>query len=101
MSSILSSIILNPRRTILDGNLTWKVIALSSFMIISKLHQTLGLEGKSYYLEEYQMLIDYNMPIVSSLGHIISGFLVGFGTRVSVGFLKYSNQRHHQLSLLF
>jgi len=86
-SHITGTVILYPRKVVFhDYYQKWNVDFLALFLIISKLYHWCFTE-KSYYIDEFRLLLDSNLPIVSSCGFVISGFLVGCGTKVGRTYL--------------
>lgn len=79
-SGLVSSFIVTPNKTLKDPSQSWKVIFLSSFFLTATAW-TNFTERKG--LADPVLAINPNVPAVSALGHLVSGLLVGFGTRVS------------------
>ena len=79
-SGLASSLMLHPRKTLGNSTNHWKVLFLATFFFVSK--AIAGLEKTSSNFDP-QLAVDPNLPIVSLLGSIVAGFLVGFGTKVS------------------
>jgi len=82
-SDIVSSTILNPLEVFSSEN-KWKVAFISSFLVTSSLCNHF-LESDGYYALELAKIQAASFPFVSDIGYAISGFLVGFGTRLSHG----------------
>jgi len=76
MSGIISSSILHPKKTITSSKQKWKLAFLASFVVSSRIF--------SKYFPTND-LISNNIPLVSKLGHLVAGFLVGLGTKVGNG----------------
>lgn len=84
-SGIVSSAVLNPLQA-LSSKSKWKLVFLSSFLVTSSLYNNFAMESDEYYaLELAKIQPSSNIPFVSDLGYAISGFLVGFGTRLGNG----------------
>jgi uncharacterized membrane protein YedE/YeeE len=74
-SGIVSSTFLQPVKALTDPAQHWKLVLLSSFMLIS-----------AFYLERiYDMEAFAQARPVSMLGYAIGGFFVGFGTKLGNG----------------
>lgn len=81
----MSSVLLNPREIFSSKN-KWKMVFMSSFLVTSNLFSKYVLEGDGYYENELDKMKSVpGMPFVSTLGYIVSGFLVGFGTKLGNG----------------
>ncbi|CAJ1962963.1 unnamed protein product [Cylindrotheca closterium] len=78
-SSIVSSIGLHPRKAMTEPGSTWKLCLVSAFMLIG------NTVLARYFTTDYRLIQDPSIPIVSNIGYLIGGFLVGFGTRLSNG----------------
>lgn len=84
-SGIVSSVLLNPREAFSSKN-KWKMIFMSGFLLTSNLFSKYVLEGDGYYEKELDKIKSVpGLPFVSTLGYIVSGFLVGFGTKLGNG----------------
>ncbi|CAJ1962961.1 unnamed protein product [Cylindrotheca closterium] len=78
-SGIVSSIGLNPRKAMTDPGAAWKLSLVSAFMLIGNIVLARHITADS------RLIQDPSIPIVSTIGYLIGGFLVGFGTRLSNG----------------
>lgn len=84
-SGIVSSVLLNPREAFSSKN-KWKMVFMSSFLVTSNLFHKYVIESDGYYENELNKITSVpGIPIVSTLGYIVSGFLVGFGTKLGNG----------------
>jgi hypothetical protein len=79
-ASGISSCILHPIKTLSTPNHHWKVVFLAAFFIAAK---TLAMMESTSSTFDPQLTKDPNLPVVSVLGHVIAGLLVGLGTKVS------------------
>ena len=85
ISSIIRSILLKPRETILrDPSRKWNVVCLASFAASSFLHHRLFHDQENYFQNEFELLVRDGHPIVSKIGYMLSGLLVGLGVKVCV-----------------
>lgn len=76
-SGICSSVLLKPKTLFLSQPETrWKVVFLGSFLIATNAY--IQLVEKSAIIDS-RLAIDPDLPIVSTLGHCVAGFLVGLG----------------------
>lgn len=78
-SCISSSTLLSPRKILIDPSSTWKLVFLSSFLLIS--NTVLGI----HFSYDERLEDDPSIPIVSLYGYLIAGFFTGFGTRLGNG----------------
>jgi len=78
-SCISSSTILAPYKALTDPSTAWKLLFLSSFLIIS--NTVLG----PHFSYDERSVEDPRIPIVSMYGYLLSGFFTGFGTRLGNG----------------
>jgi uncharacterized protein len=78
-SGLVSSTVLSPRTSISDPAVTWKLVLLSAFLLVANL-----VLGKSFVKDE-RLGVDPSIPVVSLVGYILGGLLVGFGTKLSNG----------------
>jgi uncharacterized membrane protein YedE/YeeE len=81
-SGLASSLVVSPRKTFTDPSQTWKLSFLAAFWLTSRLY--IAYVDKDA-LKDPSMNSNSEIPIVSSLGFIAGGFLVGFGTRLGNG----------------
>lgn len=81
-SGICASFVLAPRKTLTESSQQWKVAFLASFLVTVRLYMKY-IDPQA--LEDPRLGTDPALPIVSPLGFIVSGFLVGFGTRLGNG----------------
>jgi uncharacterized protein len=75
-SGIVSTTLLQPRKTLSDSSMLWRSVFIASFLLTSQLF--LGNNAKADPLMQ-------RPPMVSALGYVIGGFLVGFGTKLGNG----------------
>jgi len=78
-SCISSLTIISLHTALTDPSATWKLLFLSSFLLISN-----TVLGPHFSFDE-RLMEDPNIPIVSIYGYLIAGFLIGFGTRLGNG----------------
>mmetsp|Transcript_4576 Transcript_4576/g.8825 ORF Transcript_4576/g.8825 Transcript_4576/m.8825 type:complete len:375 (+) Transcript_4576:288-1412(+) len=84
-SGIVSSVLLNPREMFSSKN-KWKMIFMSSFLVTSNLYSKYVMGSEGYYDDELNKMKSVpGIPFVSTLGYIVSGFLVGLGTKLGNG----------------
>ena len=81
-SGIVSSFILTPRKTLTESSQQWKLSFMAAFLLSVKAYVTY-IDGNA--LVDSALGVDPKISIVSPLGYIVSGFLVGFGTRMGNG----------------
>jgi len=81
-SGIASSLILDTRNTVKSSINQWKIAYLASVLLTTKFYL---LYFTNHALIDPSLGFNLNVPKVSALGHIISGFLVGFGTKLGNG----------------
>lgn len=76
-SGIVNSVILNPIDAVREQKKNWKIILLSSFCFTANIFASAigGRGGKE----------SISMPVLSSAGYTIGGFLVGLGTKLGNG----------------
>jgi hypothetical protein len=79
-ASGIASCILHPIKTISTPSHHWKVCFLAAFFIVAKTLATMENTSSTF---DPQLTRDPNLPVVSALGHVVAGLLVGFGTKVS------------------
>lgn len=84
-SGIVSSIVVKPKETFSTSEGKWKVLFVSVFLITSRFIAKFGESRESLQLERQIVAQSSTLPIVSSLGFAVAGFLVGFGTRLGNG----------------
>eukprot|EP00980_Cylindrotheca_fusiformis_P028274 scaffold22589_cov138-Cylindrotheca_fusiformis.AAC.37 len=77
-SGLISSTVLEPEKALNDPSVSWKLLFMSTFMATSNL-------VSSAYAKDNRMGKDSSLPIVSTAGYLIGGFLVGFGTKLGNG----------------
>jgi uncharacterized protein len=75
----MASTVLHPTQALTDPKSYWKLILLSSFLLTSMM--ILGPE----YIRDPRSESDATIPMVSPVGYILAGLLVGFGTRLGNG----------------
>jgi uncharacterized membrane protein YedE/YeeE len=81
-SGIVSSIVLKPK----VSKAKWKNIFVSTFLLTSRmLVQLAGQNKQKLELEKNIIAQSSSLPVVSTLGFCVAGFLVGFGTRLGNG----------------
>lgn len=81
-SGIVSSFILTPRKTLTESSQQWKIPFMAAFLVSVKAYTTY-IDGNALVDEE--LGTNPTLAIVSPLGYLVSGFLVGFGTRMGNG----------------
>ena len=81
-SGIVSSFVLTPRKTLTESSQQWKLSFMAAFLLSVKAYVTY-IDGDA--LVDASLGADPKISIVSPLGYIVSGFLVGFGTRMGNG----------------
>jgi len=81
-SGICSSFALAPRKTLTEPSQQWKLAFMASFLVTVRLYMKY-IDPEA--LEDPRLGTDPALPIVSPLGYVVSGFLVGFGTRLGNG----------------
>jgi len=74
-SGLMSSFVIAPMRNLSDPSQQWKLAFLASFCFTTRLY--LRMIDSDALIEE----MPGGLPIVSSLGFVIGGFCVGFGTK--------------------
>ena len=84
-SGIVSSIFVKPKETLGDSKGKWKILFTTAFLIASRAISKWGDSKESLLAEQRMMADSKTLPIVSTLGFCIAGFLVGFGTRLGNG----------------
>lgn len=81
-SGIVSSFVLTPRRTLTDPSQQWKLAFMASFLVTAQVYlRWIDPDVAS----DPRLGMDPSLPVVSPLGYVVSGFLVGFGTRLGNG----------------
>ena len=81
-SGIASSFVLAPRSTLTSSSQQWKIPFVAAFLLSVKVY-TAYVDGDS--MVDKELGADAGHAIVSPLGYTVSGFLVGFGTRLGNG----------------
>ncbi|KAL3803152.1 hypothetical protein HJC23_003427 [Cyclotella cryptica] len=81
-SGLASSFVLAPRATLTSSKNQWKLCFVAAFALTTRLYVTLVDPDA---LKDDRLGYSQNIPIVSPLGFIVGGFLVGFGTRLGNG----------------
>jgi hypothetical protein len=81
-SGLSNALFVHPRTTLTNSDAQWKAVLLTSFAITSKLIATYG---DPYFLFDAVVATDGDLPVVSSLGYAVAGFLVGLGTKLGNG----------------
>lgn len=79
-SGLMSSFIVAPKNTLTDPTQQWKLFFIVAFFITSRIYLLVDPTA----LDDTRIGVD-GIPIVSPLGFLIGGFLVGFGTRLGNG----------------
>jgi uncharacterized membrane protein YedE/YeeE len=77
-SGIVSSTIVSPRKALTDPSQYWKLVFLSSFLLTSTIYFGPGFEAPAVASLS-------SGRSISTLGNILAGFLVGFGTKLGNG----------------
>eukprot|EP00581_Thalassiosira_minuscula_P027973 CAMPEP_0183759938 /NCGR_PEP_ID=MMETSP0739-20130205/7409_1 /TAXON_ID=385413 /ORGANISM="Thalassiosira miniscula, Strain CCMP1093" /LENGTH=388 /DNA_ID=CAMNT_0025997805 /DNA_START=228 /DNA_END=1395 /DNA_ORIENTATION=+ len=80
-SGLISSFVLKPKSTLLDPTNQWKIFFIIAFFLTSRVYLWIVPDA----LHDGRTGVDSNMQIASSLGFLLGGFLVGFGTRLGNG----------------
>ena len=78
-SGLVSSTFLSPRQALSDPSMTWKLVFLSTFLLIS--NTVLG----AYFTDDQRLGKDAGLPVVSTYGYLLGGAFVGFGTKLGNG----------------
>jgi uncharacterized membrane protein YedE/YeeE len=81
-SGLASSFVVAPRATLTDSKNQWKLCFIAAFALTTRLYVTY-IDPDA--LKDERLGYSENIPIVSPLGFIVGGFLVGFGTRLGNG----------------
>ena len=81
-SGLMGSFVVSPKKTLTDSSSLWKLAFLAVFYLVVKLYVLIDPEA----LTDPHLADGVYTPVVSPLGFVIGGLLVGFGTRVSVEF---------------
>jgi uncharacterized membrane protein YedE/YeeE len=81
-SGLASSFVISPSATLTNPKNQWKLCFLAAFALTTRLYVTL-IDPDA--LKDERLGFSPNIPIVSPLGFIVGGFLVGFGTRLGNG----------------
>lgn len=81
-SGLASSFVLTPRATLTNPKNQWKLCFVAAFALTTRLYVTL-IDPEA--LKDERLGYAPNIPIVSPLGFVVGGFLVGFGTRLGNG----------------
>ena len=81
-SGIASSFILTPRQTLTESSQQWKLSFMAAFLLTVRAY-TAYIDGDA--MVDKSLGVDPKIAIVSPLGYLVSGFLVGFGTRMGNG----------------
>lgn len=82
ISGIMSSALMNPLKTVKNPSQHWKLVYLGTFAINTAL-LVYGLETN--WAHDPRIGNDPNVPIASSLAHLVGGFFVGLGTKLGNG----------------
>lgn len=82
-SGLMSSFVVAPVKTLTDPAQQWKLSFLAAFALTARVYVT--LIDPDALTDQRLGYGDATMPIVSPLGFIVGGFLVGFGTRLGNG----------------
>lgn len=78
-SGIVSTTVLDPVKAINDPSMTWKLVFLSSFLLLS------NLALSTHFTDDERFAKDTSIPVPSTIGYLLAGGLVGFGTRLGNG----------------
>lgn len=78
-SGLVSSTGLYPKKALTDPTVAWKIFLIAIFMLLS--NTVLG----AYFTDDVRLGIDPSIPVVGTVGYLIGGFFVGFGTRLGNG----------------
>jgi uncharacterized membrane protein YedE/YeeE len=81
-SGLASSFVVSPSETLTNPKNQWKLSFLAAFALTTRLYVSL-IDPEA--LKDERLGFSPNIPIVSPLGFIVGGFLVGFGTRLGNG----------------
>lgn len=76
---MVSSLALSPRKAMTDPSMTWKLVFLSTFLLLS--NTILG----PHFTTDERLGVDPSIPIISVYGYLLGGFFVGFGARLGNG----------------
>lgn len=79
-SGIASSFVVAPKKTLFDQSQLWKLFFVGFFFLTSRIYVTIWPEA----LNDERLGGD-GIPLVSSAGYLVGGFLVGLGTRLGNG----------------
>lgn len=82
-SGLMSSFVVAPVKTLTDPSQQWKLSFLAAFALATRVYVT--LIDPDALTDQRLGYGDSSVPIVSPLGFVIGGFLVGFGTRLGNG----------------
>ena len=74
-SGLVSSFVVSPKSTLMDEKNQWKLLFIVAFFITSRIYLLIDPSA----LDDTRTGLDPAVPIVSPLGFLIGGFLVGFG----------------------
>jgi len=81
-SGLMSSFVVNPKKTLIDPSQQWKLAFLAAFCLMTRVYVTMI---DSNALTDERLGYTSGLPIVSPMGFILGGFCVGFGTRLGNG----------------
>jgi len=79
-SGLMSSFVVAPKKTLTDPSQHWKLAFLAAFCLTTRL-----LIDPDALKDETMQGYSSGLPIVSPIGFIAGGFLVGFGTKLGNG----------------
>ena len=82
-SGLMSSFVVAPVKTLTDPSQQWKLSFLAAFALTTRIYVT--CIDPDALTDQRLGYGDSTVPIVSPLGFVIGGFLVGFGTRLGNG----------------
>jgi len=82
-SGLMSSFVVAPVKTLTDPSQQWKLSFLAAFALTTRIYVT--WIDPDALTDQRLGYGDSTVPIVSPLGFVIGGFLVGFGTRLGNG----------------
>ncbi|KAL7528888.1 hypothetical protein ACHAWF_002746 [Thalassiosira exigua] len=80
-SGLMGSFAVSPKKTLTDPSSIWKLSFLACFYLVVKIYLLIDPEA----LTDPHLASGAYTPVVSPLGSILGGFLVGFGTRLGNG----------------
>jgi uncharacterized membrane protein YedE/YeeE len=81
-SGLAASFVVAPRATLTNPKHQWKLCFVAAFALTTRLYVTF-IDPDA--LKDERLGYSPSIPIVSPLGFVVGGFLVGFGTRLGNG----------------